>query len=1328
MNRLSQRILTIPLIILHTLNLIAICEALNVEYKVWILILYVCLGVCLFLLRIVLFNFTKIKKYKIDSLYSALAIVIFISTFFYYFKALIPPLIKSFNTGDILPFAKVISELVSTVYLSPIVYALSFISTLLFEGIFIRQESGLLCLFGISYTALYLIMYKTITSVHVLIIILMLFVSVFRCCFGVNSNIKIKKFILISIVSIAISIGSYFLSYYFIDVDVRVLFDKAIDRIGEVLNISKKELMANNTDIVLKEGREAYSFIIDNKTEDINNKTIMVIRSDYYLDRIKTYSLDYYDNGVFKINEQREFVDTSDYFIKSVGTPEPAKFEVEVFNDNNNFVYVPYGEVSFNTKAYLYNDLFYQFNKLEDYDCYELYYNPNVYSSELKDILVAENTYSLSHYSNYARKNYAIIDKQSQYYKAIDAVLKEYTSSDSYIEFYKENYDGSKDKHVIDRFAVNVVNEYLRNNIELVKEYETSEEMDDISYCLTNTKAANPRLLAAIAVEMYRYYGIPSRFVVGYRINNNTDGLSTIYDSDLTYWAEVYIDGSWIASDRLGYSVSDDSNGGEILDKINTKDKEADVILKVKTDYPIDRLKRESYGDYDVNRHEFLLEENIDSIKGIKRATSIYDMDTYFNEMFIDNRALPYHITITNYANSTNVYTPYGVINIKNVTLYQDKKLSFIDKTKEYALSFVPYSNTLNFKAKPFYDDYVYEKYLNVPIEFRKDLEDFLLSHNIDYNDSDKTLLVKKIRNTLMSDEFNYNLDVEIPVGKDPIMYFLLEGKEGVCEHYAGAAVLLFRVCGIPSRYTTGFSLDSNIGEIEVTSKDAHAWPEVYTANLGWNFVEVTGSEHFIVEYIEADDLDAIRIENKATSSRNDPSSIDEISSTAEINNLPISLVNLDALDFLDAEIMKITGTNNLNRIKAYSCGSYNFEKHGFEIVEDIEELSSIKNIKKQYSYNDFFITVLNSNTINDGNLITVTNYSAANWVYVPYGCIDVPNAELYQDKYFYFKEDNKENYLEYSLIQKDYDDNTLYKNSSSYEAFVYENYLDVPYDMKATLIKVLEDAGIDYNSENKTKLVEQIQDFLINNYSFSTSSIFVPKDKDPVLYFLDSYHSGNYTHFASSATLLYRICGIPARYVCGYYLGEGETQEYIVKYDNYHAWCEVYTSNHGWDYVETCKNYIGKDINDYEFKRNADSQDYTFEDIERTHTIRGILSFVEITSVCVIIILFIINNVKKIRKKRAIYKEKLLSMGIDSKEKLQLLKDINRTYYRLERNGYVDKDVKETMERIRFSNKQETIEDLNRLNEKVLFMKEDIRKKRRGFFLSISNVFKKKK
>lgn len=91
---------------------------------------------------------------------------------------------------------------------------------------------------------------------------------------------------------------------------------------------------------------------------------------------------------------------------------------------------------------------------------------------------------------------------------------------------------------------------------------------------------------------------------------------------------------------------------------------------------------------------------------------------------------------------------------------------------------------------------------------------------------------------------YRYNLDVpRYPEEQDVVDHFLFEAKEGYCEHFASALVVMCRSLGLPARYTTGYlpgRLNPFSGFREVRGNDAHAWAEVYLPGYGWMTIDPT--------------------------------------------------------------------------------------------------------------------------------------------------------------------------------------------------------------------------------------------------------------------------------------------------------------------------------------------------------------------------------------------------------------------------------------------------------------------------------------------------------
>lgn len=75
------------------------------------------------------------------------------------------------------------------------------------------------------------------------------------------------------------------------------------------------------------------------------------------------------------------------------------------------------------------------------------------------------------------------------------------------------------------------------------------------------------------------------------------------------------------------------------------------------------------------------------------------------------------------------------------------------------------------------------------------------------------------------------------PADKDAVDYFLFEAKRGYADYYASTMVVMLRTVGVPARLAVGFATgryDVAQRRFVVTEKQAHTWPEVYFAGLGW--------------------------------------------------------------------------------------------------------------------------------------------------------------------------------------------------------------------------------------------------------------------------------------------------------------------------------------------------------------------------------------------------------------------------------------------------------------------------------------------------------------
>jgi len=144
------------------------------------------------------------------------------------------------------------------------------------------------------------------------------------------------------------------------------------------------------------------------------------------------------------------------------------------------------------------------------------------------------------------------------------------------------------------------------------------------------------------------------------------------------------------------------------------------------------------------------------------------------------------------------------------------------------------------------YPDWVTERYLQLPEDFSPRVRELaeLITRGTE-NPYDKADAITKY----LRENITYTTSIAAaPSDIDPIEWFLFNLKEGYCNYYASAEVLMLRSVGVPARMAGGFAQgavdQSSRGLLyQVRNKDAHAWPEVYFEGYGWVEFEPTVSQ-----------------------------------------------------------------------------------------------------------------------------------------------------------------------------------------------------------------------------------------------------------------------------------------------------------------------------------------------------------------------------------------------------------------------------------------------------------------------------------------------------
>ena len=177
--------------------------------------------------------------------------------------------------------------------------------------------------------------------------------------------------------------------------------------------------------------------------------------------------------------------------------------------------------------------------------------------------------------------------------------------------------------------------------------------------------------------------------------------------------------------------------------------------------------------------------------------------------------------------------------------LYQGDVSKVIDlqySVYDYVSDGKPSANAGAYAAEEMaYRSFVQQNYTFVPGSTRAYLNTVIAQAGLDRNDPD---IVRKVADYIQNAAtYNLNFDSGLNRESDVVVSFLRDYKEGICQHFASAAVMLYRTLGIPARYTIGFAGETVAGEwTEIYGSNAHAWAEVYIDGFGWVQVEVTGA------------------------------------------------------------------------------------------------------------------------------------------------------------------------------------------------------------------------------------------------------------------------------------------------------------------------------------------------------------------------------------------------------------------------------------------------------------------------------------------------------
>lgn len=142
------------------------------------------------------------------------------------------------------------------------------------------------------------------------------------------------------------------------------------------------------------------------------------------------------------------------------------------------------------------------------------------------------------------------------------------------------------------------------------------------------------------------------------------------------------------------------------------------------------------------------------------------------------------------------------------------------------------------------YPDWVVPRYLQLPSRLPERVRQLARRLTEPYTSAfDKAAALEDYLRHAIA--YNEAIDAP-PAGRDPVDYVLFESRQGYCDYYASAMVVLARAAGVPARLVTGYAqgvFQPDTQQFIVSEKNAHSWVEIFFPDYGWIEFEPTTTQ-----------------------------------------------------------------------------------------------------------------------------------------------------------------------------------------------------------------------------------------------------------------------------------------------------------------------------------------------------------------------------------------------------------------------------------------------------------------------------------------------------
>lgn len=328
------------------------------------------------------------------------------------------------------------------------------------------------------------------------------------------------------------------------------------------------------------------------------------------------------------------------------------------------------------------------------------------------------------------------------------------------------------------------------------------------------------------------------------------------------------------------------------------------------------------------------------------------------------------------------------------------------------------------------------------------------------------------------------------------------------------------------------------------------------------------------------------------------------------------------------------------------------------------------------------------------------------------------------------------------------------------YSEYVHDIYMEVPEENIEAVREFCEQYNLDSSSEN---IVEKVAAIFEEDYEYTLMPGRTPKNKEFVNYFLSETKKGYCAYFATSATLIFRYLGIPARYAGGYVLQSADFEsgtsikladdksedadagenrgsellsdwtistagletgiyplglcEYEIDDSMAHAWVEIYIDGFGWLPVETTPSSDDTEPEEEETRNNNlmnffANNVFTAQNINNVRKASVSFFLTVIAGAVVLAVIYVIVGIFFRRRRRNTksviplyeYMVKCLSFAGLKKEAAQSYEDFGLEILNA---GLLEEDsvnkITRILEKEKFSQNKNNQEDIEYMSQKVL-------------------------